>query len=104
MFGRVQRTSQIQARRFQCPVILDGYPFNEKFIVYIPTGAHGVVHALLIPPMILNVLFIKPSNITGFLMVCHNRKYYIVVLCVYNKCIVFLIVDILAKYHYTLHQ
>ena len=36
VFERVCRMSQIQARRVQCPVILDGYmyPFNEKFIVY----------------------------------------------------------------------
>ena len=30
---------------------------------------------------ILNGLFIKPSNITGYWMIWHNRKYYIVVLC-----------------------
>ena len=24
----------IQTRRVQCPVILDDYPFNEKFIAY----------------------------------------------------------------------
>ena len=32
---------------------------------------------------IVNDLFIKSSNITGYWMVCHNRIYYIVV--VYNK-------------------
>ena len=35
VFGRVRRTSQIQARRVQCPVIL-GYPSNEIFIHHAP--------------------------------------------------------------------
>ena len=30
VFGRVQRTSQIQARRVHYVVILDGYPFKEN--------------------------------------------------------------------------
>ena len=60
--------SQIQARLANTsemrPMILDVYPFIEKCIVYC---AH-------VPPMILNGLFIKPSNITGCWMVRHIRN------------------------------
>ena len=43
VFGRACRTSQIQARRVQCPVILDtidSYPFIEKLSVYIVHDTH----------------------------------------------------------------
>ena len=63
VFGRVRRTSQIQARRAQCPVILDGYPFNEEFYIIPYTS-----------PMILNGLVIKPSNIIGYWKVCHMES------------------------------
>ena len=32
VFERVSRMSQMQARQVQCPVILDGYPFNENIV------------------------------------------------------------------------
>ena len=56
--------SQIQARRVQCSVILDGYPSNEKFIVYRTPFFRD--HKFMA------CLFIKPSNITGYWTVCHN--------------------------------
>ena len=62
VLGQVRRTSQIQARRVQYPMILDGYLFNEKFT-----------------PMFLNGLFIKPSNCiqpSVYWTVCHIWKYY----------------------------
>ena len=34
VFGSSYGLTQIQHRLVQYPVILDGYPFNEKFIVY----------------------------------------------------------------------
>ena len=48
VFGRVRRTSQIQARRVQCPVILDSYPSNEMFIVHHHGGACSFTSTIIL--------------------------------------------------------